>query len=148
MTVTGINTHLSNKRTVKIVKNFPYFTHNFGLSAMDRPYFESLLKSLTKTQHKRRLVQILTALRKETNNAENVNILQAKGTLKYIVACLQQDSRSIIDNTLSILGNCSCLNPECGKSLVSAGFSMQLLLLFQWSSKCFFFLIKAFWSIF
>lgn len=86
---------------------------------MEKPYFESLLKSLTKTQHKKRLLQILTALRKETSKGENVYVLQAKGSLKYIVACLQHDSRNIVDNALSILGNCSCLNPECSKSLVS-----------------------------
>lgn len=92
-------------------------------------YFESALNSLTKTQHKRRLIQILLVIRKATSGPqqyEKITILSNKGSLKYIVGLLQNSSFNVVNTALSILGNC-CMNTQCSKDLVSSVYNPHLI---------------------
>lgn len=89
---------------------------------MDPNYFDSALNSLSKTQHKRRLLQILLVIRKGTTGPQqiaNVHRIYKKETLKYLIGCLNSDSSNIVDITLSILGNIFCISSNCCRDAVS-----------------------------
>lgn len=84
-------------------------------------YFTIAVHSLRKPQDKKTLVQNLIVIRKgidDSFTSQKFNILNESGCIKNLVGCLQLENNSILDITLSILGNC-CIEPNFVRNAVS-----------------------------
>lgn len=88
---------------------------------MSEGKFEVVLCALNKPQDDRTLLKILSTIRKEVEwpkNKDNITKLREKGCLKYLITILQKQQKSLLDVTLSILGNCM-MDRGCTRDVVS-----------------------------
>lgn len=95
---------------------------------METDYFTTAVQSLKKPQDKKKLLQVLIIIRKGIDDSstklERYSILSELGTVKNLIGCLQLENNSILDISLSILGNC-CLDAHFAKNLVSTQLTKQ-----------------------
>lgn len=88
---------------------------------MSEAKFEGALCALNKPQDERTLLKILLTIRKEVEwpkNKDNITKLREKGCLKQLIIILQKQQKSVLDVTLSILGNCM-MDRGCTRDVVS-----------------------------
>ncbi|GJQ79478.1 hypothetical protein Trydic_g16331 [Trypoxylus dichotomus] len=84
---------------------------------MEKDCFITAVQSLRKPQDKKKLLQILVLIRKGIDDSptELQSILSESSTIKNLIGCLQLENTTILDVTLSILGNC-CVDLNFARS--------------------------------
>lgn len=87
---------------------------------MSNNNFDEVLTSLENVQDSKKLLKLLIDIRKKVDAdclGNNIGKIREKGAFKHIVSSLQTSNTSIINVSLSILGNC-CLNAQCSRDVV------------------------------
>lgn len=95
----------------------------FLVLAMCPNGFDNILTALEDAPDHPKLLKLLIDIRKRVDadcpkNKENVTKIREKGSFKFIISSFHTSKRSIINVSLSILGNC-CLDQKCARDVVS-----------------------------